>query len=114
MPAALLIAYLIARRHAASHGYAYPGVAMMFGVWLTGGLFMTLSSTASGSAFAHADGIVPSLIMVALGVIPIFTCMFATYDGSLFALMIGTAGALIIWGARESGFPNPFRRSAQR
>ena len=114
MPASLLITYLFACRVASNHGYVRPGVAMMLGVWLTGGLFTTLSSTAAGGAFAHAGGTVPSLIMIVAGVITIFTSMFATYDGSLFALVIVTVGALVIYAARESGFPISFRRPAQR
>jgi hypothetical protein len=35
--------------------------------------------------------------------------MLATYDGSLFALLIVTFGAILIWGIKESGMPLPFQ-----
>ena len=48
--------------------------------------------------------------MTALGLIPPVTFMQATYDGSLFALLAVTFGALLIWGIWTSQMPLPFRR----
>jgi len=75
---------------------------MVIGVWLTGGLFIMLNATAGGAGFATA-GIFPSVLAIVGSVIPILTCMLAVYDGSLGALIIATAAALLIWAFESSG-----------
>jgi Cu/Ag efflux pump CusA len=74
---------------------------MLVGVWLTGGLFTTLAATASGGGFV-GTGILGSLLIVMLSVIPIVTYILAAYDGSLFALLAVTLGALLFCGVRAS------------
>ncbi len=56
------------------------------GIWLSGGLAMSISATFSGGGFATLDG----WRGVVLGAIPPFTFMMASYDGSLFALLLTT------------------------
>ena len=102
MPTTLLIAYVISRRRARVNGFAWVGLAMVIGVWLTGGLFIMLNATVGGAGFATA-GVVPSVLAIFGSVIPILTCMLATYDGSLAALIIATAAALLIWAFEASG-----------
>jgi hypothetical protein len=43
-----------------------------------------------------------------LSILPPVTYMFAAYDGSLFALLGVSVGALLLWGIRASGMPLPF------
>jgi len=74
---------------------------MLLGVWLSGGLFMTLAAMVSGSGFIGGTG-VWRLVAIVLSVIPIVTYILAAYDGSLFALLAVTVGALILWGLRTS------------
>ena len=74
---------------------------MLLGVWLTGGLFMTFGAMASGSEFTGATG-VWRLLVVAVSVIPIVTYILSAYDGSIFALLAVTAGALLLWSIRMS------------
>lgn len=107
MPATLLCDYLVVSRLLAKHDFNWVGIAMLIGVWLTGGLFMMLGATVSGGGFA--SGVPISLVMIASSIIPVVTCMMATYDGSLFALLIVTFGAILIWGIKESGMPLPFQ-----
>jgi len=57
MPATFLIAYVSARRFAVKRDFKWLSAAMLFGVWLTGGLFMALSATVSGGGFAVFQGI---------------------------------------------------------
>ena len=100
MPATFLFAYVIARRLGMKQDFRWVGPAMLLGVWLTGGLFMTLA-TASGSGFVGVDGVGRLLIIVS-SVIPVVTFLLAAYDGSLFALLAVTLGALLLCGVRAS------------
>jgi hypothetical protein len=111
MPATFLAGYLMARRFAAKRDFKWVGVAMLLGVWLTGGLFMALAATASQGGFAGPDGVRGGFLMAMLGTLPPFTYMMSAYDGSLGALLAATVGALLFWGIRSSGMPLPFRRS---
>ena len=63
------------------------------GIWLSGGLAMSISATFSGGGFATLDG----WRGVVLGAIPPFTFMMASYDGSLFALLLTTLCLLTVW-----------------
>ena len=100
MPATFLFAYVVARRFGMKRDFKWVGPAMLLGVWLTGGLFMTLA-TASGSGFVGVDG-VGRLLIIVLSVIPVVTFILAAYDGSLFALLAVTLGALLLLGVRAS------------
>jgi hypothetical protein len=101
MPAAFLLTYLVARKSAIKRDFRWVGAAMLLGVWITGGLFMTIAAMASGSGFVGASG-VWRLVIIVLSVIPIVTYILATYDGSLFALLLLTLGALLLSGFRAS------------
>ena len=100
MPATFLFAYVVALRVGTKWDFKWVGPAMLLGVWLTGGLFMTLA-TASGSGFVGVDG-VGQLLIIVLSVIPVVTFILAGYDGSLFALLAVTLGALLLVGVRAS------------
>ena len=110
MPAAFLISYMIARRFAVKQEFKWVLVPMLLGVWLTGGLFMTLSATVSGGGFVGPDGVRGGLLMAILGVLPPVTWMEATYDGGGLALLAVTLGPLLIHGVRTSGLLQPLRR----
>jgi Cu/Ag efflux pump CusA len=56
---------------------------------------------ASGSEFVGVSG-VWRLVIIVLSVIPIVTYILATYDGSLFALLVLTLGTLLLSGFRAS------------
>ncbi|HZP02940.1 MAG TPA: hypothetical protein VFD30_22010 [Terriglobia bacterium] len=100
-PGSFLMAYVATRRFALKRDFTWLGVAMLLGVWLSGGLFMTLAAMVSGSGFIGGTG-VWRLVAIVLSVIPIVTYILAAYDGSLFALLAVTVGALILWGLRTS------------
>ena len=101
-PATFLLAYLFARRFAVKRDFRWLGFAMLLGVWVTGGLFITLAATASGSGLVSPHGIRDSLLMTVLSVIPGVVYMLASYDGSAFALLAVTVGALLLCGVRAS------------
>ena len=65
----------------------------LLGIWFFGGLAMTTSATFSGGGFATLDG----WRGIVLGAIPPFTFMMASYDGSLFALLLTTLCLLTVW-----------------
>jgi len=101
LPATFLFAYVVARNFAAMRDFKWPGAAMLLGVWLSGGLFMTVAAMPSGSEFVGAVG-VWRLVVILLSVIPIVTYILASFDGSLFALLAVTVGALLFCGFRTS------------
>lgn len=100
-PAIFLFAYLVAQRFALKHHFKRVGPTMLLGVWLTGGLFMTVGAILSGSEFIGGTGLW-RLVMILLSVIPIVTFILATLDGSVFALLAITVGGLLILGFRSS------------
>ena len=101
LPAIFLFAYVVARWFGVRRGFKWVGAATLLGVWLTGGLFTTLAATASGGGFV-GTGILGALLIMMLSVIPIVTYILAAYDGSLFALLAVTLGALLFCGVRAS------------
>lgn len=64
---------------------------MLVGIWLSGGLAMTVAATFTGGGFAVEEG----RQGLWLGAIPPFTLMMASYDGALFALLI-TSFCLVV------------------
>jgi len=101
MPATFLLAYVVARTFAIKRDFRWAGAAMLLGVWVTGGLFMTIAAMASGSAFVGASGMW-RLVVIVLSVIPIVTFILARFDGSLFALLVVTLSALLLLNFRAS------------
>ena len=101
LPATFLFAYLVGRKFGAKRDFKWVGTAMLVGVWLAGGLFMMLAATASGGGFVGA-GVLGSLLMLVMSIIPIVTYVLAASDGSLFALLAVTLGALLLCGVRAS------------
>jgi cell division protein FtsW (lipid II flippase) len=115
MSATFLFAYVVARRLGMKQEFKWVGPAMLLGVWLSGGLFMTLA-TASGSEFVGVDG-VGRLIIIVLSVIPVVTIILAANEGSLLALLVVTLGALLLCGIRASwilltSVPSPPRNNS--
>lgn len=73
---------------------------MLLGIWLLGGLCMMMSATFAGGGFAGSEGPTGALLLVASSLFPVFTCMMATYDGSLGALLVVSlvlCGGLLPW-----------------
>jgi hypothetical protein len=101
-PATLLAAYVVARRLAVGRNFRWLGAAMLIGIWITGGLFITLAATASGSGLAGPHGVRDSMLMIVSSVIPGVTYILSTYDGSFWALLVVTVGALVFCGVRAS------------
>ena len=93
-PLTLLAVYLLLLMRAERKGFRIHGVAMMTGVWLLGGIFMMISATFSGGGFSQFS--LGVLLWTIATIIPVATCMMATYDGSLLALLIVTIGGLCV------------------
>ena len=45
-PAAFLFTYVVARKFAIKQDFRWVGAAMLLGVWITGGVFMTIAAMA--------------------------------------------------------------------
>jgi hypothetical protein len=101
-PATFLLAYVVARTFAVKRAFTGLGAAMLLGVWVAGGLFITLAATASRSGFVGPHGIRDALFMTVSSVIPGVVYILAAYDGSFLALLAVTVGALLVWGVRTS------------
>jgi hypothetical protein len=100
-PAVFLFAYVVARRFAKRQGFTWTGATMLLGVWLSGGLFMTIAAMVSGSEFIGGTG-VWRLVAIFAGIVPIVTYVLSSYDGSVFALLAVTVGSLLICGVLTS------------
>ena len=77
-------------------------IRMLGGIWLFGGFLMTVSFTFSGGGIANL-GVLGSILLIAFSWVPIYTGMAATYDGSLFALLLASAGLFLVWILPSSG-----------
>lgn len=100
MAATFLLAYVVSQMVAAKLDFKWVGPAMLIGVWLSGGLFITLAALVSGSSFAGSG--IWRLVVIVLSVIPIVTFILAAWDGSLYALLAVTLGAILLCGIRAS------------
>lgn len=96
------------------------GLPMLTGVWLFGGLFMTIGATFSGGGFMSPGGARGAVLVLLLSLFPMYTFIMATYDGSLVALLLVTICALLVWilqrnkllwFASEAPCPSPNRES---
>src|SRR5713226_8951726 len=83
----MVVCYLIVRH--ASRDYSGPSIAMfmILGIWGLGSTAMMAGESFGGGGFA--TGISDSLIVIALGLLPPYTMIMATYDASIFAVFIG-------------------------
>lgn len=76
------------------------GPTLIVGVWTFGGLFMMAGASFSGGGFTSPNGIKWAVMSTLLSIVPIYTFILATYDGSLFALLLVTAVAGVSWAVR--------------
>lgn len=93
-PLASLVVYLLVRRSPLRAGTRWPALPMLIAIWVTGGFFITVSSSFAGGGFAAWNSTTIPLLLASI--IPFVTFMMATYDGTLFALIGVTAGALVV------------------
>jgi hypothetical protein len=63
---------------------------MLLGIWLLGGLAMTAGASFCGGGFAGPNGVMGTAIVIGMSLVPIYTFVMATYDGSLGALLMVT------------------------
>jgi hypothetical protein len=84
----------IDRKRLGDHGRGIVALWMLFGIWFTGPLMMTVAATFSGGGFARPDAwrFVSSAITL---FIP-YTWVMSTYDGTLGALIIVTIWFIIV------------------
>jgi hypothetical protein len=76
------------------------GPSLIAGVWIFGGLFIMVGASFSSGGFASPNGIKWAVMSTLLSVVPIYTFILATYDGSLFALLLVTSVAAVSWAVR--------------
>ena len=86
---------LVARKFTARLAFDNVAVLMIVGLWLGGGLFMLLSATVAGSGFISSS-LREAIILAVASILPSSTFTMSLYDGSWFALMIVTAGTLMV------------------
>lgn len=96
MPVTLLVTYLLLRRANRAAPEAFRAWPLMLGVWELGGYFILLSATFQGSGFRHMNG-GDVLMSIVLPLIPVYTFIMATYDGSLGALAIVSLVAFVMF-----------------
>lgn len=98
LPAMLLAAHILLKRHHPNESGKNLGWLLLTGVWLLGGPFMGIAASFSGGGFAGAYGFFGGVKIGLISLLPIFTIDMATYDGSLWALSIVCLAALFMRG----------------
>jgi hypothetical protein len=86
MPVTLTIGWVMVSRLMARSPRS-TGVWVLVGVWFGGGLLTSLGKIML-LGHAPAEFVRTTMLSTVLGIIPIYTWIMATYDGSLFALII--------------------------
>jgi hypothetical protein len=81
MPVSLSLFWLVVSR-ALKTPMSSVAIPFMCGIWFTGGLFMSL-----GWIWSVSNPVSSVSFSTVVGIVPIYTFMAATYDGSLFALL---------------------------
>jgi len=97
MPMTFFGTFLVAKRGSGGAKPGRIGFPMLLGVWLFGGLFMMISASFTGSGFMNPDGARGVGFLLLLSLFPMYTFIMAAYDGSLFALLLVTIVAIVIW-----------------
>jgi hypothetical protein len=82
--------------------------AMLLGIWITAPFWITLAGTAVPGQGFHMAG-AWSYVAVTTALFPLSVIMMATYDGSLFAVLL-TSVALLAFSAKHWSFQPLFRR----
>jgi hypothetical protein len=62
----------------------------------SGGLFMTVSATFAGGGFAGPGGFRETALVILLSLLPPYTFIMATYDSTLFALLLATVTTAVV------------------
>jgi hypothetical protein len=96
MPLALFLCWATAAKSLhITRGAA--AIRMLFGIWLLGGLCMSIGATFSGGGFAGPDGLRGAVFVIAMSLLPVYTFAMATYDGSLGALLVVSLVLFLGW-----------------
>jgi hypothetical protein len=96
MPLILLVCWVAVAKYFGMTAKA-AAIRMLLGIWLLGGLCMVVGASFSGGGFAGPDGIRGAVKIIGMSLLPTYTFIIATYDGSLGALLLITAILLIAW-----------------
>ena len=96
MPLILIVCWAVVAKSLGMAARA-AAIRMLLGIWLLGGLCMAVGASFSGGGFAGPDGIRGAAIVIGMSLLPFYTFIAATYDGSLGALLLVTAILLLAW-----------------
>ena len=94
-PLMLLVTFFLVNRTQKTVPRAQIVLGLITGVWTFGGLFMTIGATFSGAGFKTGPG--GAMISILLSLLPMYTYIMATYDGTLAALLLATVVAFLLW-----------------
>jgi hypothetical protein len=89
MPLILFVCWTAAVKYLGMSAKAIA-TRMLLGIWLLGGLAMTAGASFCGGGFAGPNGVKGTAIVIGMSLLPIYTFIMATYDGSLGALLVVT------------------------
>jgi hypothetical protein len=103
-PLTLLITFLLVKWAFRDNPQNRVGLLLLAGVWLFGGVFMMVSASFSpGGGFVTPGGGRVVVMWMLLSLLPVYTYIMATYDGSLLALLVVTIAAFLVWIVQRSG-----------
>jgi hypothetical protein len=94
-PLTLLVAFFLVNRTEKTFPRTQIILGLITGVWMFGGFFMTIGAAFSSAGFKTSLG--GAMIAILLSLLPMYTYIMATYDGTLAALLLATVVAFLLW-----------------
>ena len=111
MPTATVASYLL-QPVRVDKGAMIQAASSLLGVWLVAPWALTTAATFTGGGFSHPGDVLVSMSVIIMStIIPIYTVILATYDGSLLAILLVTL-ALPAVGACRALFNHYVLRGA--
>jgi len=87
LPASFLLFASITAYQSRDRSLPSAAIFMCLGLWLLGGIAILASATLQGAGY-RTDTLGQALVVTLLSFIPIYTAILATYDGTLYALLL--------------------------
>jgi len=97
LPLTFLATFLALRRLKKGVRPQHLGLLMLAGVWIFGVLPMMIGDSFAGARFIASIGVYLSGLLLLLSLLPVYTFVMATYDGSQFALALVALATLVAW-----------------
>jgi hypothetical protein len=89
-------------------------ICMLPGIWVLGGVFMSVGASFSGGGFLGPNGFRGGVEMILMSLFPLLTFIMATYDGSLGALLLVSLILIFVWIVGRASRAEAAKESSQK